>query len=67
MNKKMCIAGRLHDGTAELEDVFGKKVRLEADLPMGCIGILFAFESKKAAKEHYKDLKNENIMHIKRC
>lgn len=41
--KKKCIAMRIHRGETTAGDIL--------NLPKGCIGLFFAFESKKAARE----------------
>lgn len=46
--KHPVIALRLHSGEVE----FGG-TRVKMKLPDGCIGICFAFESKKKAKEYW--------------
>jgi hypothetical protein len=66
MNKKMCVAGKIHKGDGTITDDFGCRVKVKTWLPDGCLGTMFAFESKKAAKAYYKGLKDENIILIKR-
>jgi len=55
--KKPVIAWQLHSGNVTF---CGTKVR--SMLPIGCIGICFAFESKKAAREYWgKDVSLHEI------
>ena len=46
--KHKVICMKLHDGSVNLEGT-----RLNMKLPDGCIGLLFVFESKKAARAYY--------------
>lgn len=48
MKKQPVIALRLHTG-----DVTVNGERIKMKLPKGCIGITFAFESKKAARDYW--------------
>ena len=65
MNKKMCIAGKIHSGESIITDYFGKELTVKPKLPEGCVGMSLVFESKKAAKNYYGNLlKEKNIFTI---
>jgi hypothetical protein len=48
MMKHQVVAMKLHDGKIEYPGGCGKMT-----LPKGCVGLLFVFESKKAAREFW--------------
>ena len=55
--KKPVITLRLHDAEVTID---GHKVKIQ--LPKGCTGILFCFESKKTAREWWgKDVKMQEV------
>ena len=55
--KHKVICMKLHDGSVHLEGT-----RLNMKLPDGCIGLLFVFESKKAARAYYgKDVSMHQV------
>lgn len=66
MNKKMCVAGKIIPGKGTMRDIFDKKVEISVWLPDGCLGIMYAFESKKSARAYYKGIKDENIIVIRK-
>lgn len=50
--KQPVIAMRLHKGNIKI-NTFPEPMECKIGLPDGCIGILFAFESKKAARAYW--------------
>ena len=51
-----------HQGEVELTEYEGRKVKIKIKLPAGCTGILFVFESKKAAREYWgKDVPLQRV------
>ena len=63
MAAQKVIALRLHNGEVSIKTAFGiEKIKMQ--LPKGCIGICFAFESKKAAIEYWG--KNTEFVEIER-
>ena len=63
MAAQKVIALKLHNGEVSVKTAFGIE-RIKMQLPKGCIGICFAFESKKAAFEYWD--KNIELVEIER-
>ena len=55
--KQPCLALKRHNGLVEIAGI-----RWNLNLPPGCTGILFVFESKKAARDFWgKDVELRDI------
>jgi hypothetical protein len=55
--KHQVITLKKHSGNMKTKDVFDNSIFLKNHLPEGCTGILFCFESKKAARAYWgKDI-----------
>ena len=61
--KQPVIAMRLHRGYVKI-DTYPDSIEVQMGLPKGCGGILFVFESKKAARDYWG--KDTELMPIKR-
>ena len=64
MKKKMCVALRIHSGRVEITDYCGDKIETAINLPPGCVGMCFAFESKTAARNYWG--RSTELIEIKR-
>ena len=54
--KKLYASMRLHSGCVSIA-TFPKPTEVKMSFPEGCVGLIFAFKTKKAAREYWgKDI-----------